>query len=41
MALAAVDIEAERHDGFDDRLVKVVKENAAALKFNAAEFESE
>lgn len=36
-----VDIEAERPDGFDDKTVRVVKENATTLKFKSAEFETE
>ena len=36
-----IDIEAERPSGFDDKTVRVVKENAATLKFKTAEFETE
>jgi hypothetical protein len=36
-----VDIEARRSSGFDAKTVRVVKENAATLKFKTAEFEEE
>ena len=36
-----VDIEARRKDKFDLKLLRVVKENAATLKFKTAEFEEE
>lgn len=36
-----VDIEARRPDGFDAKVVRVVKENATTLKFKNAEFETE
>ena len=36
-----VDIEAKRPDGFDAHVTRVVKENAATLKFKTAEFEEE
>jgi predicted AAA+ superfamily ATPase len=36
-----IDIEAERPSGFDDKTVRVVKENATTLKFKTAEFETE
>lgn len=36
-----VDVEARRPDGFETKTVRVVKENAATLKFKTAEFESE
>lgn len=36
-----VDVEARSPDGFDAKLVRVVKENATTLKFKTAEFESE
>ena len=36
-----LDIEAALPAGFDDRTVRVVKENAATLKFKIAEFETE
>lgn len=36
-----VDVEARSPDGFDAKLVRVVKENATTLKFKTAEFEAE
>ncbi len=36
-----IDIEARRKDGFDTKTVRIVKENAATLKFKTAEFEEE
>ncbi|MEI8258718.1 MAG: hypothetical protein WCJ30_23855, partial [Deltaproteobacteria bacterium] len=36
-----VDIEARRTSGFDVKTVRVVRENAATLKFRTAEFEEE
>ena len=36
-----VDIEARRPAGFDAKLVRVAKENAATLKFKTAEFEED
>jgi len=36
-----VDVEAKSPDGFDARLVRIVKENATTLKFKTAEFEDE
>ncbi len=36
-----VDVEARSPDGFDAKLVRVVKENATTLKFKTAEFEQE
>ena len=36
-----VDVEARSPDGFDPKLVRVVKENATTLKFKTAEFEME
>ena len=36
-----VDIEARRGDGFDVKVVRTVKENAATLKFRTADFEDE
>lgn len=36
-----VDVQARRHEGFDAKVVRVVKENATTLKFKTAEFETE
>jgi len=36
-----VDVEARSPDGFDAKLVRVVKENATTMKFKTAEFEPE
>ena len=36
-----IDIEAEHQDGFDERTVRAVRENARTLKFKTAEFEEE
>jgi hypothetical protein len=36
-----VDIEARRGEGFESKTVRVVRENAATLKFLTAEFEEE
>lgn len=36
-----IDVEARRAEGFDSKLVRVVRENATTLKFKTAEFEEE
>lgn len=36
-----VEVEAHRKDRFDLKTVRVVKENAAQLKFKTAEFEED
>ncbi|MCC6553982.1 MAG: hypothetical protein IT372_13305 [Polyangiaceae bacterium] len=36
-----VDVEARRRDKFDIKLVRIVKENAATLKFKTADFEED
>lgn len=36
-----IDIEAKRADGFDVKTVRVVRENAATLKFKTSDFEEE
>ena len=36
-----VDIEARRDEGFDAKTVRVVRENAATMRFLTAEFEEE
>lgn len=36
-----VDLQAGSPDGFDAKLVRVVKENATTMKFKTAEFQSE
>lgn len=36
-----IDLEAKRPAGFEQKTVRVVKENATTLKFRTAEFETE
>ena len=36
-----IDVEAKHAEGFDTKLVRIVKENATTLKFKTAEFEEE